>query len=275
MSKEITKIVGEEALDVEYIQHMGSDKMVLCAAKVSTNKDVIDMKKDAHLINFLGKNLHTSPFEHCVVTFKIECPLYTRSEWHRHRTQSYNELSRRYTAQSHSFYLPEKFKHQSKKNKQGSGELFGDRDNNEMHNLSKSIIIESFKIYNIMIDQDIAREQARGILPQNGMTKFYATANLLNWMRFCGLRVDRAAQYEIRVLAKKVFNEVLKMFPISVGALAKSMFNEQTLVDVGMMKEEDMTSITLTRKEMNTLCASLDLTKDAILQKAGREIKRK
>ena len=228
MEVDNVKIVGEEGLKVEFVQHVGSDAMVVKAARVSTGKEDVDMSKDGKLIKYLASNLHTSPFEHIVVTFRVECPLYIRSQWQRHRTMSYNEWSGRYSEVGEEFYLPKKFKHQNEMNKQGSGEELDDRECKEMFNMCKISMIEAKKLYKYLIEKDVAKEQARAVLPQNMITKFYATANLLNWMRFLGLRLDVHAQYEIQVLSKQVFKELLSMFPVSVYALGQSMFNEDT-----------------------------------------------
>ncbi len=244
-------IVGEEALKVEFVQMVGSDEMVLKTAKVSTGKDTVDMVKDIGLIKFLARNLHTSPFEHNYVTFRIECPLFVRSQWHRHRTQAYNEWSGRYSVVGDEFYLPKVYhKKADKTNKQGSSQEFEGRDASEMLNMAKISVLESKKNYDYLIEKGVSNEEARMILPQNMITKFFASASLLNWMRYCSLRCDAHTQYEHRILAKKLFKELLTMFPVSVAALTKSMFNDQTQVDVGLLAEGDKTYKKLTYMQM-------------------------
>ena len=90
---------------VEYISHMGNDLSVVNSARVSfgVDKKQID-EKDIKLINYLMKHNHSSPFEHCVLTLKFTVPLFIRSQHHRHRTWSYNEISRRYTSVDMKFY---------------------------------------------------------------------------------------------------------------------------------------------------------------------------
>ena len=83
---------------VDFISHMGSDVSVVNSARVSFGKEVLEVSdKDKKLINYLIKHRHTSTLEHCTVTFRVKVPLYIRSQHHRHRTWSYNEISRRYT----------------------------------------------------------------------------------------------------------------------------------------------------------------------------------
>ncbi len=95
MQKRI-ELYGDNIGAVEYVQHMGSDLTVVNSARVSfgKRKEQLD-QKDKKLINYLIKHKHTSTLEHCSVTFRFKVPLFIRSQHHRHRTWSYNEISRR------------------------------------------------------------------------------------------------------------------------------------------------------------------------------------
>lgn len=207
--------------DLSVVQSMGSDLIVANAARVSYGKDrpVWDAEKDPKLIRFLLKNKHTSPFEHCMATFHVACPLFVRSQWHRHRTWAYNEISRRYTSEDIQFYVPKVWRAQDIKNKQSS--LIGvipERIQKEA--LAHETVVRSHAIeaYNAMIGDGVSREQARMILPQNLYTRFYATASLHNIMHFCTLRSDQHAQWEIRVFSDAISKEMMRLFPVSWGA---------------------------------------------------------
>ena len=106
---------------VEYIAHMGSDLTVVNSARVSfdTHKENLD-GKDVKLIRYLIEHDHTSPFEHCNITFRFTVPLFIRSQHHRHRTWAYNEISRRYTSVDLRFYEPKQFREQHDSNRQAS-----------------------------------------------------------------------------------------------------------------------------------------------------------
>src|SRR5437667_11514171 len=109
-------------IDVEYIDHMGTDLSIVNAARISYGKHKNELDdKDVKLINYLAQHQHMTPFEHTALTVLVTCPLYIRSQIMRHRTFSYNELSRRYTAEGIEFYIPDEFRNQSESNKQGSG----------------------------------------------------------------------------------------------------------------------------------------------------------
>ena len=106
---------------IELVDHMGSDITVVNSARVSygVHKEELD-SKDKKLINYLIRHKHTSTLEHNIATFRIKVPLFIRSQHHRHRTWSYNEISRRYTDFNMEFYEPEGFRTQHEVNRQAS-----------------------------------------------------------------------------------------------------------------------------------------------------------
>ena len=119
-NKEVS-LWGDDIGKVEYVQHMGDDVTIVNAARVSFGKHKTEIdEKDKKLINYLVKHRHTSTMEHNSVTFRFVVPLYIRSQHHRHRTWSYNEISRRYTDVDMRFYEPLSFRTQHKSNRQAS-----------------------------------------------------------------------------------------------------------------------------------------------------------
>ena len=106
---------------VELVDAVGSDLSVVNSARVSFGKHKAKLdSKDKKLIKYLIKHKHTSTLEHCFVTFRVKVPLFVRSQHHRHRTWSYNEISRRYTDFDIQFYEPPTFRTQHKSNRQAS-----------------------------------------------------------------------------------------------------------------------------------------------------------
>lgn len=218
---------------IELVQHMGDDVTVVNSARVSfgVQKQEID-DKDKKLINYLVKHKHTSTLEHNIATFRIKVPLFVRSQHHRHRTWSYNEISRRYTESNMSFYLPDSFRTQHKSNRQASNieeKINPQMDAYPQHLESRScseVLLHhcgiSMRIFEEMIEKGVAKEQARMILPQNLYTEYYATANLNNILKFISLRDHEGAQWEIQVLAQKMQDIVLDLWPITVESYMKS-----------------------------------------------------
>jgi thymidylate synthase (FAD) len=208
---------------VDYVSHMGSDLTVVNSARVSfgVEKDELD-DKDRKLINYLIKHRHTSTLEHNLLTFRFTVPLYVRSQHHRHRTWSYNEISRRYTDVNIQFYEPKMFRTQHKTNRQASNAedlinpvLSCGSDCDEMVMLHHQM---SLDLYERMMSAGVCREQARGVLPQNLYTEYYGTVNLSNLLKFIDLRTHEGAQWEIQKVAEACLEIATDLFPETVGA---------------------------------------------------------
>ena len=208
---------------VDYVSHMGSDLTVVNSARVSfgVEKNELD-DKDRKLINYLIKHRHTSTLEHNLLTFRFTVPLYVRSQHHRHRTWSYNEISRRYTDVNIQFYEPKVFRTQHKTNRQASNAedlinpvLSCGSDCDEMVMLHHQM---SLDLYERMMSAGVCREQARGVLPQNLYTEYYGTVNLSNLLKFIDLRTHEGAQWEIQKVAEACLEIATDLFPETVGA---------------------------------------------------------
>ena len=210
---------------VEYVQHMGEDITVVNSARVSFGKQKTEIDgKDRKLIQYLCRNKHTSTLEHNVATFRFVVPLFVRSQHHRHRTWSYNEISRRYTDANLKFYLPKKFRTQHKNNRQASNnELIDPQAYPTLSLMRVSELLEyktneCFQTYETLIDRGVCREQARMILPQNLYTEYYGTVNLNNLLKFIDLRTHKGAQWEIQRVAEACLEIATDLWPITVNA---------------------------------------------------------
>jgi len=212
---------------VDYVGHMGDDLTVVNSARVSFGKEVEHMsKRDEKLINYLIKHKHTSTLEHCAVTFRFKVPLFIRSQHHRHRTWSYNEISRRYTDINLEFYEPKLFRQQSESNRQASTDCLFDPMLGDVLGIASDVIKEhneaSVFLYNSLLDAGVCREQARGVLPQNLYTEYYGTVNLNNLLKFIGLRSHDGAQWEIQRVAIACKDIAKDLFPITMRAFEKN-----------------------------------------------------
>ena len=214
---------------VQYIQHYGSDLTIANSARVSFGKESRELdEKDKKLINYLIKHKHTSTLEHCGVTFKFVVPLYVRSQHHRHRTWSYNEISRRYTDENMQFYEPEMFRTQHKSNRQASnpGDLINPglfehlnlSDETTCSEYLRQHHLDCVNFYNNLLKAGVCREQARGVLPQNMYTEYYGTVNLSNLLKFIDLRTHAGAQWEIQRAAEACLDIAAELWPVTVRA---------------------------------------------------------
>ena len=231
--KKTIYLYDDEIGKVDYVSHMGSDLTVVNSARVSFGNEKRELdKRDRKLIRYLVNHKHTSTLEHCVVTYKFTVPLYIRSQHHRHRTWSYNEISRRYTDKEMRFYCPRKFRTQHKSNRQASNpqELI---DPNLWQNNKKTLIPAAYplasysyeqhcdaslRLFHELVNKGVCREQARGVLPQTLYTEYYGTANLNNLLKFVSLRLHDGAQWEIQKVAEACLKIATDLFPVTVSA---------------------------------------------------------
>lgn len=222
----MTNIYDDGIGRVELVQHMGSDKTVVNAARVSFGKEVEELSdRDTKLIAYLMKHRHTSPFEHCTITWKFVVPLFVARQHHRHRTWAFNEISRRYTDENIQFYLPKQFRKQHESNRQASTDELTNPvmgpENVKYYTASYAVEEQaqnSYFLYKDLMREGVCREQARMILPQNMYTEYYGTVNLHNALHFIGLRLDSHAQYEIQLVAKAMLDDLEELYPVSVAA---------------------------------------------------------
>jgi len=180
---------------------------------------------DERLINHLVKNKHSTPIEKVDFVFHVKAPIFVYRQWHRHRTQSYNEESARYKVMKPDFYYPdpENIGQQSKKNHQGR-ELETKLSDHDLHLIRGEVLRverhckETYILYEKLLKGGWPRELARMVLPVNLYSEMIAKANLWNWFKFLELRLDPHAQYEIRVYAEAILELITPLAPETVAA---------------------------------------------------------
>ena len=207
MKNEI-ELYGDGIGKVQYIQHMGTDATVVQSARVSFGVEANEElnARDKKLINYLISHKHTSTLEHNVITFKFTVPLFIRSQHHRHRTWSYNEISRRYTDKDLMFYEPVGFRTQHKSNRQASNpddisnpmlETYNPMSPKPFSILASDRVKQHHKnslaLFDDLLEAGVCREQARGVLPQNLYTEYYGTVCCSNLLKFVELRIHEGA----------------------------------------------------------------------------------
>lgn len=217
---------------VKLVDHMGTDMSIIRAVRVSYDKTIHDGLQltdgDIKLLNYLYQHQHSTPFEACVVMIDIKAPIFVFRQWHRHRTQSYNELSARYRELPAEYYTPsiDVIGTQSKDNKQGREISHIEADDiheQRLYELSKYVKFheEAYSLYKEYLASGWPKELARMVLPVSWYSHMFATANLLNWYRFLSLRYDSQAQYEIRMYASAVLKIIKSLYPVSTAAFLK------------------------------------------------------
>lgn len=182
---------------------------------------------DEKLLRFLWENKHHSPFEMAGLTVEVQAPIFVFREWHRHRTQSYNELSARYTPLPDLFYTPslERLKagRQSKTNKQGSEAGTPEEEALWAGAVMRTVYEKARTEYERLLAAGVARELARLVIPVAQYSRMRATANLRNWLHFLELRLAVGAQWEIRQYAAAVYVLVEQQFPRTTALFTEQM----------------------------------------------------
>lgn len=215
-------------MEVTLVGVMGNDLSVVNAARVSFDKEAHWERKqdgislydrDAKLISYLAKHNHWTPFSHPQMTFRIKAPIFVARQWFKHMIGiTRNETSRRYVDSEPEFWFPKEWRGRPEGSvKQGSSGVHpasGVWAAAAMLNVGALL-----NLYNEMIADGVAPEQARMILPQNMMTEWIETCSLAAAARACKLRLDQHAQAETREVAEKIDAIAKAHFPVSWAAL--------------------------------------------------------
>jgi thymidylate synthase (FAD) len=199
---------------------LASDLAVVNAARVSFNEASDEMtERDAGLIRFLMRNRHGSPFEHGYFRFLVKAPILVVREHHRHRAgHSYNEWSGRYSQIEAEFYVPENVRTQVGK----PGAYTFEPVDEEIRNLTQDEIetnaVRAFQTYERLLEQGVAKEVARAVLPLSTYTKYYWSCNPRSLMHFCMLRNADDAMFEIRQYAAAAESFLEQLMPATHAA---------------------------------------------------------
>jgi thymidylate synthase (FAD) len=239
------------------VESWGSDEAIIEAARMSTAKgflgwgprcvkcghtydtvtghcDLIQcdgggaVPGDEKLLRFLHENRHSTPFEMAGLTIEVQAPIFVFREWHRHRTQSYSEMSARYTPLPDVNYIPTTDRlmfNSSGANKQagavkGAAELTVERAHRFQDRLA-DVYAHDELMYQEALADGVPKELARVHLPVGRYSRMRASANLRNWLAFLTLRMAPGAQWEIRQYANAIGALVERVFPRTWELFAK------------------------------------------------------
>ena len=196
------------------------DYAIAQMARVSYGQGTKSLNEDRGLIRYLLRHSHTSPFEGIELKFHMKMPVFIARQAIRHRTCSLNEISGRYSVMKDEFYYPSanEIRAQSKSNKQGSEGKLQHEDAENFEKIIRQQCRDSYAWYQNMLEADMAREQARMILPLNLYTEWYWKQDLHNLLHFLALRSDTHAQYEIRVYAEAILKLIQPLVPWTLEA---------------------------------------------------------
>ena len=233
---------------VKLVDHMGSDRAIVQAARISYGDGTKTVSEDRTLIRYLMRHRHTSPFEMCELKFHVRVPMDTWRQWIRHRTANVNEYSTRYSIAIDAMQktAPGDWRLQSTSNKQGSEDPIGQVKGRGLSTSERWLQAQSREVYQSRIQEGVAREQARKDLPLSTYTEAYWKIDLHNLFHFLSLRLDEHAQFEIRSYAQALSKFVEELFPFSWEAfldyrLKAISFSRQELLALRKLLEGDDT----------------------------------
>ncbi len=170
---------------------------------------------------------HMSPFGHSFASFHVKAPIFVARQLVKHKFLRWNEISRRYVEDEPEFYVPDVWRGKAKDKKQGSSSesIFTEStlvhtDYDEYSGPEYTEFNEiALEVYQNLLRDGVAPEQARMVLPQSTMTEWWWSGSLDAFASMCNLRLKSDTQYETRLVAQQI-SEVMKgLFPVSWKAL--------------------------------------------------------
>lgn len=209
------------------IETWGSDERIIEAARMSTSGGFVSWgpydghpNGDAGLLAYLYRNGHSTPFEMAGAVFEVTAPIFVFREWHRHRTQSYNEMSARYVPLPDENYVPTAANVMTRacavsQNRQahGTGRTPTESEVADWLRDLHAAYAHGQQVYLSGLERGIPKELARLCLPVARYSRMRASANLRNWLGFLSLRMSLNAQWEIRQYAAAVAACLREKFP--------------------------------------------------------------
>lgn len=210
---------------IELIETWGSDERIVEAARMSTAKGFLgwgteEAPGDEKLLAYLWEHKHATPFEMAGAIIEVQAPIMVFREWHRHRTQSYNELSARYTPLPDLNYVPDVDRlmiNAGGTNRQAGTIPGADKLTTTKAQAFRADLKRAYegvqRVYEQALADGVPKELARLPVPVGRYSRMRASANLRNWLAFLSLRMDKNAQYEIRTYANALHNILRDHFP--------------------------------------------------------------
>ena len=211
------KLVSVTQPNIEGIDK--SEELVAYCARVSNPSNQMNSETSPKLLAFLIKHKHWSPFEMVDMTVEIKTSRAIAAQILRHRSFSFQEFSQRYSVANQ--FEDVELRLQGDKNRQ-VGEKLISKDHPEYDNLNH-LVAETLSMsqhcYDTMIENGIAKEVARMILPLTTETTMYMKGSLRSWVHYIELRTEQNTQKEHRIIADECKNIFIEQFPIIAEAL--------------------------------------------------------
>ena len=197
--------------------YVGEDLQELIAycARVSNPSNQLNTETSAKLLHYLAKHKHWSPFEMVSACLEIETTRDIARQILRHRSFSFQEFSQRYADPTEELYFVRRgARLQDPKNRQNSIDAAPLATQDMWDLKQQEVIAKAKEVYTWAIDQGIAKEQARSVLPEGlTMSRLYVNGTLRSWIHFIELRSGNGTQRECQAIAIECAKAIAKIFP--------------------------------------------------------------
>jgi thymidylate synthase (FAD) len=194
--------------------------IVAYCARVSNPSNQINSETSGKLLDYLIKHKHWSPFEMCSATLEVETTRDIARQFLRHRSFSFQEFSQRYAdiRDLDNDFVIREARLQDLKNRQNSVENIDAALEDEWANKQMAVVETAKMAYNWAIENGIAKEQARAVLPEgNTVSRLYVNGTLRSWIHYIELRTANGTQLEHMQLAEEIAKVITKIFPFYVN----------------------------------------------------------
>ena len=199
-----------------YTECATANELVAWTARVSNPSNQNNTATAPKLVQYLIKNQHWSPLEMVHVSMEIRTTRDIARQILRHRSFMFQEYSQRYADPTKDLgFVNREARLQDAKNRQNSIEAGDNKLLQENWNIRQARVIgEAQYAYNWAIENGIAKEQARAVLPEgNTESVMIVTGTLRSWVHYCQLRMDKATQKEHRIIAEQCWDIIAHHFP--------------------------------------------------------------
>lgn len=197
------------------IEGLGTaENFIAYAARVSNPSNQMNNETSEKLLKYCIRNKHFSIFEMVNVVMEIDTTRDIARQILRHRSFSFQEFSQRYADPTKDLgFVTRETRLQDTKNRQNSIETDNSELKNNWDHLQKDIIVMTRYAYEWAIENGIAKEQARAVLPE-GLTRsrMYMNGTLRSWIHYCELRMENGTQKEHREVAESAWGELTFLF---------------------------------------------------------------
>ena len=189
-----------------------AEELISYMARVSNPANQHNTQTSARLIKYLIDHKHWSPFEMVNMCVSIETTRSIAAQILRHRSFSFQEFSQRYAEVTSEAVVPE-LRRQDLKNRQNSIDDLDYLRQDLYSSKIQHLFDESYRLYNQLLEEGVAKECAREVLPLATPTRLYMNGTIRSWLHYCDLRTSNGTQKEHALIAAQIQDLLYSQVP--------------------------------------------------------------